>query len=188
MLAIVFSASPTPTATDTPTAPPTAAATAAAPADDVIVEASVALRETLAAEIPVAPSPSIAASTRVKIRLVMLAPAPPRLTPAAPPTEAAAEPAKAEASIVAALTAVCVRAPAAVMLESLTYDRTSAASLGISFKPPAGRKTWLARADGVPRVIGTRDAFFSAVVTTPSPLPSSAALESLIALPVPSMT
>ena len=95
----------------------------------------------LPAEIPLAPSPSIAASTRVKIRLLMLAPAPPRLTPAAPPSEAAAEPAKAEASIVAASTAVCVSAPVAEMLESLTYDRTSAASLGTSFMPPAGRKT-----------------------------------------------
>ena len=85
LLLMMFSESPTPIATEAPTAPPSAAATAAAPAEDVIVEASVARKVTLPAIMPVAVSPpSIAASISVKILLLIVAPAPPKLTPAAP--------------------------------------------------------------------------------------------------------
>ncbi len=66
---------------------------------------------------PVAPSPSMNALTRVATLLVVSTPEPLPATPADPPTPTAAEPANTSALILASSIALSVNAPLAVRLE-----------------------------------------------------------------------
>ena len=97
-----------------PLTPPSAAARAAEPVNEVMWEWSLASTLTLAAWIPVAPSPSMEACTWDATRLSVLAPAPARPI-ATTPAEIATEPATTVAAIVWVASAVMVSAPSASM-------------------------------------------------------------------------
>ena len=102
-LATTLWATEMPIETPAPTPPPTPAAMDAAAATALIIDASVAVMLIEPAEMPsvavAAPSPSIAAVTRVEIWLSAETPAPPTPMPTAPPATAIA-PAKTSELIV----------------------------------------------------------------------------------------
>ncbi len=116
-LEIRLSARETPMDRETPAEPPPAIPSDAAPASALMVEVSRAVRDALVALIPVAPSPSMNALTRVATLLVVSTPEPLAAIPALPPTAIAAEPAPTPALIVALLIALRVNAPLAARLE-----------------------------------------------------------------------
>ena len=82
-----------PTEIDTPAVPPSAAETEAAPANALMIETSDARADTLAAEIPVVPSPLMNADVFMSMRFSTYTPEPAKPTPAVPPTAIATEPA-----------------------------------------------------------------------------------------------
>ncbi len=97
-----------------PLTPPSAAARAAEPVNAVIAEESSAWTLTLAARMPVAPSPLMEAWTWEAIRLRAVDPAPARPI-ATTPAEIATEPATTVAVIVCVASASMVSAPLAWM-------------------------------------------------------------------------
>ena len=122
------------TVTTTPTATPIGAIATVSEAPTVIAvieDVSSAVIATLFALIPLVPSPSMYAFTRVPILLVVAAPAPLTATPTPPPV-AAALPAAVTARTTSSAVALIFRSPLAVMLEFETYARTSAGHDAVS--------------------------------------------------------
>ncbi len=118
-LLIWLKARETPIETETPAAPATETARLAAPANAVIVETSLAVREMLLASMPVAPSPVMDASTTTPIRLRATTPDPLPAMPAPAPPATAADPDRTTAPMVCPAVASRDNAPTALMLEFL---------------------------------------------------------------------
>ena len=121
---IRFSATATPIDSAPPVLPPAATAMEAAPASALIVEESVALRVADLAFLPVVPSPSIKAFTKVAILFSVTTPEPLPAKLVSDDAATATEPAPTLAIISPSATAVNVKSPPAWIRELRIYACT----------------------------------------------------------------